>query len=269
MVGHDPAIHVFASRKERWMPGQAGHDRPRMSASFTLRPYRAERRRRGDRAVAGDLAAGLSLDRFRRARGVVARALAQRTGAQRRDHRCGAGRRAGRIRHHRRSRLSRPARGRPRTHWGSRLADRWSMRRNGCRRRRHAAGQQGQHPRHPLLRAQRVCACRRGRQSDIGAAGAENGLESVIPVTGLTNGRVVNPAEAWPMRAATAQQRRRPIRRSGLAKRAAALVVLVVTGFLLGTYRIDAHLRRGGLSSGVHCWPPTFGVHRRGRHLET
>ncbi|MFK4702923.1 hypothetical protein ABIF42_008517 [Bradyrhizobium diazoefficiens] len=44
---------------------------------------------------------------------------------------------------------------------------------------RHAARQQGQHARHPLLRAQRLCACRRRRESDLGTAGAEDGVEAV------------------------------------------------------------------------------------------
>ena len=94
------------------------------------------------------------------------------------------------------------------TQWGSRLADALVDE----AKRRSPRGvtllvNKDNTPRHPLLRAQRVCARRRGRQSDIGSAGAENGLESVIPVTGLANGRWFNPAEAWPMRAATAQQR--------------------------------------------------------------
>ena len=78
-------------------------------------PYRDRGRRRRDRAVAADLAAGLSRDRFRRARRLVARALAQRTGAECGDHRRRAGRRAGRVRDHRRVRLSRSAGGRARS----------------------------------------------------------------------------------------------------------------------------------------------------------
>ena len=104
-----------------------------------------------------NLAAGLSGDRFRRARAVVARALAQRAGAECGDHRRRTGRRADRIRHHRRDGLSRPAGGRPRS-LGLRTRRHAGRRgKTPVARRHHAAGQHRQRPRDPLLRAQRLC----------------------------------------------------------------------------------------------------------------
>ncbi len=74
----------------------------------------ALRRGRRDRALAAHLAACLSRNRLRGARAVVARALAQRTCAECRDHRRGAGGQSRGFRDDRWRRLSRPARGRAR-----------------------------------------------------------------------------------------------------------------------------------------------------------
>ena len=71
--------------------------------------------------MARDLEARLSLDRFRRPRGLVAGAMAQRAGTERCNHCSRTGRHAGWLRHHRRFRLSRSVVVAP-DHWGSPLA---------------------------------------------------------------------------------------------------------------------------------------------------
>ena len=87
---------------------------------------------------------------------------------------------ADRVRHHRRIRLSRSAGRRPRSlgFVARQHAGRGSK--ASVARPHHAIGQHRQCPRHPLLRTQRLCACRRGRESYIRAAGAADGVEGKV-----------------------------------------------------------------------------------------
>ena len=88
-------------------------ERGRRAISPFTAALRAARRGCRGRAVAAHLAGGLSAARFRRAARLVARALAQRAGADRRDRRSPRPRRDDRLRHRRSAHaLSRPDRGR-------------------------------------------------------------------------------------------------------------------------------------------------------------
>src|SRR6266478_3647973 len=112
-------------------------------------------------------------------RAMVARALAQRTGAKCGDHCCRTGRYADRICDDRSQRLSRPARGQP--HLLGLGARQCAARRGQApvARSDHAIGQHRQCPRHPLLRTQRFCEGRRRCKPDLGPAGAADGVEAV------------------------------------------------------------------------------------------
>src|SRR5450631_1585748 len=113
---------------------------------------------------------------------MVARALAWRVGAEGGDRGRRARRRISWIRDHQYSGLSRPT-GRSAELLGFGTRQRAGQRGKAAVARWHyAAGQQGQHPRHPLLPAQRFWACRRGRQSDLGKAGVEDAVEGVTTV---------------------------------------------------------------------------------------
>ncbi len=84
-------------------------------------------------------------------------------------------------------------------HWGSELANALvDEAKRRLARSHHAAGQYRQYPRHPLLRTQRFCACRRGRESDLGTAGAEDGVEAVN-VHGASSHSAVMLREADPV----------------------------------------------------------------------
>ena len=140
-------------------------------------------------------------------------------------------------------------------HWGSKLATALvDEAKRLSPRRRYVRGQQGQRPRHPLLRAQRLWACRRedvnptsGRpvlrmNGDRDCHHRSDGAGCGKPTAQLNNGDGT-------------------MTRAEFAKGSATFLVVIVAGLLSETY-LDRHLAasRDRQESGIKRWRRSIGA---------